>query len=192
MFTMTPEDFINGPDQNHPEVASNPEAMKRAEQVTLRHLLHVITDKARYGYERDGRQGVDLHRPGEFTGVATVYRIEKGTSSDNPNRVGQIHRGELVGDNGDKVITNWFILDTPDGLQIEKHSQTSNQNEMLGNKATLEDIYHSAVSGIAKIAELQKAHSAEDELGLSFVSEQEARELLIFLDPLEPTQRHTA
>ena len=183
---MSPEDFTNPNQSNHPEVSGATLEMQRPEQVTLRHLLHEITDKTKDGIDfGNGSVGADLHYPDQQTGAASVTRFEKGTSRDNPDRVGLIHRRERVGNNGDRVITNYFILDTPDGLQMEKHSHTSNPREMLDARATPEEGMLAALSGLAKIAELQKAHAVEDELGLSFVSEQEARDLLGLLDQLD-------
>lgn len=166
--------------------------MKHPEQVTLRHLLHEITDKSRNGTDRNGERGADLVHPGGTRGAATVYRIEKGTSKDNPNRVGRIHIAENVGDNGNEVITNYFILDTPDGLQIEKYSLISNIEETvkkLGAIATIDETIDDVLQSIARINDLEKSYAAQDELGLSFVSEQEARDLLHLLDDLEPAKK---
>ena len=183
---MSPENFTNPNNNSQPEVSGDALKMQRPGQVTLSHLLHEITDKTKDGIDHeDGSISADLGYPGQHLGVATVFRIEKGTSRDDPNRVGQIHRREGVGDNGDR-ITNYFISDTPDGLHMEKHSQTSNPRESLDDRATPEEL-QAALSGLAKIAEeLQKAHAVEDKLGLSFVSEQEARELIGLLGQLGP------
>lgn len=189
---MRPEDFSNPNSSNHPEVSGATLEMQLPEQVTLRHLLHEITNKTSDGIDYgNGTTGADLRYPDPQTGAASVMRIEKGTNRSDPRRVGLIHHREKVGDSGDQVITNYFILDTPDGLQMEKHNQTSNPNKMLSDRATPEEDLLATLSGLAKSAELQKAHAIEDELGLSFVSEQEARDLLGFLDQLEPFERRT-
>lgn len=190
---MSSEDFTNPNPNNHPEVSGATLEIQRPEQVTLRHLLHEISEKSANGSNlSNDRFGTDLHYPDQQTGAATVYRIEKGTSRHNPDRVGQIHVREKVGNDGDEVMTNYFILDTPDGLHMEKHSHTANpRKEMLSHNATLDEIAVAAMNGIAKIAEMRQSQEEEDALGLSFVSEQEARNLLGFLDQLEPFERRS-
>lgn len=70
---------------------------------------------------------------------------------------------------------------------MEKHSQTFDPDkELLRVGTTVEKGYKAAINGLAKIAETQKAHQAKDELGLSFVSEQEARDLVALIEEAQP------
>lgn len=187
---MSPEDFTNDPKQSHPEVAENPEAMQPAEQVTLRHLLGEVTNKSKGGYEDDESFMADLHYPDSEYGAATITRFKDGASRDDPARLAGIHCSSDVGNEGDRVHTNYFILKTPDGLHIEKHSHNSNyRREMPSMDASIEEIGASALQGIQRINEMQEAQKVEDELGLSFVSEQEARQLLELLDATEPFEK---
>ena len=184
---MISENFPGGGNSNHPEVTGNLLETKHAEQVTLRHLLGVITDKSKDGFDRGDRLAADLHRPGENVGAATVYRFVEGADKNDPTRVGQIHISENVGTNGDSVITNYFILGTPDGLEIEKRGQTMNYNEMmLPLGATVDEIRAASLRGLQRVRETIATQAEEAELGLSFVSEQECRDLLTLLDDTEP------
>jgi hypothetical protein len=187
---MTPEDFTSPNNGNHPEVSGTPLEMQRPEQVTLRHLLSDITNISANGYEHSDSIGISVHYPDSQYGAASIRRFKDRASRDDPNRLAGITHIDRVGDNGDEVITNYFILDSPDGLQIEKHSHTSNPSkEMLREGASLDEIGAAALNGLAKIAEMKKSQVEEDEMGLSFVSEQEARDLLKLLSDTVPFEK---
>lgn len=189
---MTPEDFTNPNNGNHPEVTGATLEMQRPEQVTLRHLLSDITNLTgtTNGYEFDTYTGVSMHYPDSAYGTASIRRFKDRASLDDPNRLAGITHIDRVGDNGDEVITNYFILDSPDGLQIEKHSHTANPSkDMLQEGASLDEIGVAALNGIARIAEMKKSQAVEDEMGLSFVSEQEARDLLKLLSDTVPFEK---
>ncbi|MEI7683108.1 MAG: hypothetical protein WCJ24_02295, partial [Candidatus Saccharibacteria bacterium] len=151
-----------------------------ATQQTKQALLDVIIDKSEGGLEFGETTMKTLKFVQPERGTLTVSKYRKGESKDDPNRLGQVMRVEWPGKlYGEQLITNYFILNSPDGLQMEKHSHTSNPSkEMLGSDATLDDVYSSAINGIAKIGQMRESQTLEDELGLSFVSEAEARDIL--------------
>ena len=191
---MNPEDFTNSNHGNHPEVSGAALEMQHPEQVTLRHLLSDITNitGTDNAYEFNDSRGVSMHYPDSQLGTASVSRFKDRASLDDPNRLASINHIEHVGDEGDQIITNYFILDSPDGLHIEKHSQAANpRKEMLRPNATRDEITTAAMNSLAKIAEMKKSEAEEDALGLSFVSEQEARNLLKLLDDVVPFEKRS-
>jgi hypothetical protein len=190
IFSMNFENLGDESNHTHPEVTTSPEAMQRPRQTTLRNLMQIITDKTQDEREKNGEKAKSLVGPGEFmdAATATVRTITKGTRTDHTEYVGQIHREERVGNDGDTVFTNWFILDTPDGLHIEKHVHADNLEEYFKVHSSSEELYLSLLGRFKELAELEKASAEENELGLSFVSEQEARELIAFLEPLESSK----
>jgi hypothetical protein len=145
--------------------------MLPAEQVTLRHLLGGITNLTKDGYEDHNSLGIRMHHPDPAYGETSIKRFKDGASCDDPSRLAGITLAEHVGED-DRIITNYFILDTPDGLHIEKRSHSYNLRNLVLKPS----------EGIKRSEERQQAQPVEDELGLSFVSEQEARGLLSFLD----------
>lgn len=181
---MSFEEQINPNHHYHPEVASNPEAMRPASEETKQALLDIVSSKSAGGYENSTGVGRDLRFDDDRKGTIGVNRFRDGASLDDPSRLARITRIEWPGElYGKQLITNYFILNTPDGLQMEKHSQTSDpRKELLSDNASLADIFNAAQSGLARIAELRKAQAIEDELGLSFVSEEEAQALLSLVE----------
>lgn len=188
---MASEDFTNNPNYNHPEIKDNPEAMQPATEATKQALLDLITTKSEGGYSS---QSEVSSRSLVFTepkrGTISVTKFVDGASRDDPQRTASIRRVEWPGKlYGEQFVTNYFILKTPDGLQMEKHSHTSDPGkELLDSNDKPVEIYKAALNGIAKIAELRKAQAEEDELGLSFVSEQEAKALIALVEEAQPRQ----
>jgi len=188
---MKPEDFTNGPKYTHPEITSSPEAMQPATEVTKRAMLDLITEKSKGGYSSEqevSSKTLVFDEPAK--GTIGIARLVDGASRDDPRRIARVHRVEWLGKvYGEQFITNYFLLSTPDGLQIEKHSQTFNPDtELLSSNVTPKEKYRMALNGLAKIAATREAHQAEDELGLSFVSEQEAKNVLSLIEQAQPRQ----
>lgn len=177
---MSFEEQFNPNHQPHPEVTSNPEAMQPATEETKQALLDVVTAKSAGGYENSSGVGRTLRFDDDTKGTIGVNRFRDGASLDDPSRLARVTRVEWPGKlYGEQLITNYFIVNSPDGLQMEKHSQTFDPNkELLKEGATLDEIGVAATNGLAKIIELQKAQAVEDELGLSFISEEEAKMVL--------------
>lgn len=188
---MKPEDFTNGPNYTHPEITNAPEAMQPATEATKQALLDLITEKSKDGYSFDGEvssKSLVFDEPAK--GTISIAKLIDGASKDDPRRTARINRVEWPGKvYGEQLITNYFLLNTPDGLQIEKHSQTFDPStELLRSDATPEEGYRMAVNGLAKIVATREAHKAEDELGLSFVSELEAKNILSLIEQAQPRQ----
>lgn len=183
---MSPEDFTGGPDQEHPEVASSPEAMRPAEQVTLRRLLDIMTDKTKDGYDFGDTKISTLGRPHIGFTVAEVTLIEKGSDEFDPNKIGHMHMSKSVGEDGGVIYTNYSLLDTPDGLHFERREHTSDSSIRTlpfdaGTAAALEW----AMDGLEALADGAASQEMENKPGLAFVSEQEVVNLIELLEPLE-------
>ena len=190
--TMKPEDFTNGPNYTHPEITDNPEAMQPATEATKQALLDLITSKSEGGFSSPTEvSSKTLLFTEPERGTISIARFVDGASKDDPSRMARVHRVEWPGKlYGEQFITNYFILKTPDGLQIEKHSQTFDPDkELLRDGATPEEGYQAAINGLAKITATREAHKSEDELGLSFVSEKEAKDILALVTEAQPRQR---
>lgn len=174
---MNFEEQFNPNHQTHPEVTSNPEAMQPATEATKHALLDAITVKSAGGHDCGSEVSRTLLFDDDRKGTVGVTRFRDGASKDNPSRMAHIHRVEWPGKlYGEQLITNYFIINSPDGLQMEKHSQTSDPDkELLKGGATLDEARTAATNGLARIIALRKAQADEDELGLSFVSEEEAK-----------------
>ena len=180
MCAMSFEEQFNPNHSPHPEVTANPEAMQPATEATKQALLDAVTAKSAGGYDSGSEVSRTLRFDDDRKGTVSVARFRDGASKDDPSRMARIHRIEWPGKlYGSQLITNYFIVNSPDGLQMEKHSQTFDPDkELLKEGATLEEIGVAASNGLAKIIELQKAQAVEDELGLSFISEEEAKMVL--------------
>jgi len=182
---MKPEDFIYGPNYTHPEITNAPEAMQPATEATKQALLDLITEKSKGGYSFDGEvssKTLVFDEPDK--GTISIAKLIDGASKDDPKRTARICRVEWPGKvYGEQLITNYFLLKTPDGLQIEKHSHTFDPStELLRSGATLEESIKMALNGLAKIVATREADKAENELGLSFVSELEAKNILSLIE----------
>ena len=187
---MSPEDFTNPNHSNHPEVVDNPEAMQPASEATKQALLDTVTTKSEGGYDFGSEVSRTLVFPEAERGTVSVARFRDGASKDDPSRMARIHRVEWPAKvYGEQLITNYFVVNSPDGLQMEKHSHTFDPDkELLDDSATLEDTGVAATNGLAKILAMQKSQAVEDELGLSFVSEAEAKALLALVEEAQPTR----
>lgn len=186
---MSPEGFSHNYDQRPPEVTGNAGTRQPAKQLTLGNLLKVISDKSKAGIGQPGRRSVHLHTPNDVTGVATVWQMSRGTNLERPDCVGQINHIKGVGDSGDQTATNYFISETPDGLEIEKTSKTYKARRDFGyflfrpqDKASF------ASEGLRRIAESRDHEGRKAEPNQSFTSEQETRSLITLLVPLVPAE----
>lgn len=179
---MSPESFSDNYDQRQPEVADNPEAVQPAEQLTLQHLLAVITDKSKDGIGQSGERVAYLHAPGEKAGAATVWQIPIGTYRDHPECIGRINRLQNVDNDGGQIGTDYYILKKPKGLDIEKFIKPYNApKDFRKIKMSPQDKARFATEGLRMIAA-----SLQSEITKGAVSEQETRSLLTLLDPLVP------
>ena len=179
---MSRDEFFNNSQQRHPEFAHNPEVVQPAEQLTLQHLLAVITDKSKDGIGQGGERAAYLHAPGDKAGAATVWQIPIGTDCDHPERIGRINRLQNVDDDGSQIGTDYYILKKSKSLYIEKFIKLYNAPKDFGKfKVSPQDKARFATEGLRLIAA-----SLRSETTKGAVSEQETRSLLILLDPLIP------
>jgi len=165
--------------------------MQPPTDATKQTLLNLVREKAQGGYEHGGRTGKSLVFDDPAKGTIGVSTFAEGTSLDNPNRMVGINRVEWLGKvYGEQLVTNYFVLKTPDGPHIEKHSHTFDPSkEMLRSGATPKQALAAALNGLQKITEMQRAAKEEDALGLSFVSEQEAKSLVSLVQEAQPYKR---
>lgn len=181
---MSPEGFLDNYDQRQPEVADNPEAVQPAEQLTLQHLLAVITDKSKDGIGQRGERVAYLHAPGEKAGAATVWQIPIGTYRDHPECIGRINRLQNVDDDGGQIGIDYYILKKTKGLAIEKSSKPYNAPKDFRNiKVSPQDKARFATEGLWRIAA-----SLQSETTKGAVSEQETQSLITLLVPLVPAE----
>ena len=191
MKHMTHENFAGMPRREHPEVKENPEAMWPATQETQRGLRDAIVHKTRYQAEKNGKRNADLYkRPDAVFPDASVQFMAKGTFKQYPDAIGYIRRREAVPTTHSCVTTSYYIEDLPDGLHISKFIQGMSAAEAT---TLFQGAPEDEVRVLAEIAKLQirtvRAQAAERALGLDFVSEYEASQLLEFLGPLETRRR---
>ena len=179
---MEPHDFELSPE--HPEFETQ-EAMSHASQETLENLYEAIAKKL-----VSGKSMTSLFLPGEQRSAATVSVFAKGANKTDPTRIGQIHTSELINEN-EGIATNYFILDTPDGLQIEKHRQVYDNRDLLTGEESQQQKFAKLRSGLTRAHQVIESIKVQTALGFSFVSEQEAEELIGFVEPLAPKNAPT-
>lgn len=155
-----------------------------ASAITKQMLLDIIIAKSAGGSDFEDQILQTLFFDDDRKGTITVCRFYDGASLDNPRRMAQISRiqwpGELY---GVQLITNYLILKAPNGLELEKHSLISDpRGEMLFGIQTMEDIEAAATRTLAKIEQQMDTEAIENELGLSSVSEEEAKMILALVE----------
>lgn len=93
-------------------------------------------------------------------------------------RIGSIHRVERPSpdsDSGQRLITNYSIDANHFGvLELRKHSHSFGPEDIRGASSDWHTIGH-------QIAQQAEAEASEDDIGLSFVSEAEARRLIALI-----------
>lgn len=193
----------------HPEVAEDPEAFMPVEQVTLRHIMVELTNKVSSATGA-AQKFATLHDPGTGRIVANAYRMDPGTLEEDPEKVGSIVFREAGKGNSD-VITDYRLYEIPDGFHIAKYTHmvpspfipTRQMAERLKQAGRLDlsnapappslegqleqsRINELAVQSLKSVFARNESRATQDALGLSFVSETEARDLLARVTPLRP------
>ncbi len=166
----------------HPEV-DNPLDMRPAEQATLRQMLTVMGGlSADRRTQHDGSRGASCRYPANRTPVAdgNVFLVPKGTFTEIPDCIGQV---ELLdwGPNFTRVRTVYSISDLAGELHVWKFA--SIELSMPEEPQLPEGEYITQL-------EPRGVYEWENELGLSFVSEQDARDVLANLSNTVPYARH--
>lgn len=175
---MSFEDFFNLNHQSHPEINANPEAMQPATEATKKALLEVVAVKAVGGTVIGASVNRSLFETEEDPkATLMVATFEKGSDTSDSRRLGQVHfpRG-LHGDSDSP--TNYFLVRIPDGLHIEKSTPVKLPNlEEAGVSidSSREDL---VLAGMKIGRDKAIAVLLERELGLDFVSEEEAKTVL--------------
>lgn len=167
--------------------SSDPET-QHAVQQTLEDLLVAV--ELRAGEDHNGFQRADIDAPfGSSLGTTTLRSFEIGFHPDNQNLLAQITTREDVGKHNNRLITNYLVFQAPDGLEIKGYSTTDiKDTSILDPDLTKPHARIAYSEENRRRKELRKdtiiARSEEDELGLSFVSEQQATDLLDFVKQL--------
>jgi hypothetical protein len=186
---MAPEDITGQPDESHPEVSDNPEDMFPASEHTKQSLLDEVNNKLDGIPEDHNRTAIGLSFPEPERGTLTVERYKEGTNSNDARRVALIHRIEWPGKlYGERLIANFFLLRSPDGLQMEKFTTRESPTARAHQSDSLDEVQQKARELLASIPDIREAQAAERELGLSFVSERDAKDLLALLIEAQPIQ----
>ena len=157
---MPYEQFPN-PGDNHPEVIQDPDAVRPAEQLTLVSLLIAINEQTHL------HTGANGYNPQVF---------KKGDRPDRPNAIAQLTRIKKLAP-GLVATTNWFISSIPDGFHIDKHTHVL-PSRTASLRSTPQDRMKLAKEMLDGFAASQESSATQDTLGMSFVSEKEARSLL--------------
>ena len=168
----------------HPLPAdTGPEVSRPVKQLTLLVLLGVIADKTKDGIAQRGQHLARLHAPGDNACVATVWQITRGTFAEHPDRTGQINLLKNDGEYGGQKSTNYYILESDDGLAIEKFTKTyPARKDFRDVRVSPQDEANFATEGLRILATSHQPEKVADD----GVSEQETQDLLTLLDPLVP------
>lgn len=177
-FEFTPENFLtNTQETQHPQ------------QDTLEHLLDVVGVMA--GENHSGFKRSDLEYPtGSPFKATTLKSFEAGFHPNNQNLVAEIIKNESVGDIGSTLSTKYHIFQTPDGLEIKRYTEAIERTNELKLNPTPQDKLEFVTKALRDRKKtnqaVKAARSDEDHLGISFVSEQETKDLLSFVNQLVP------
>lgn len=181
---MPPEDELNDPDgyaARHPEAAESPETALPATEFSKRQIVERVEVEAKAGKQRDdgsweaskisadGRTRLKVYlfaAPEEDGQVASVVATTEYNEKD-----------------GTGLDTGYRIMRVPDGLHIERGVQDHiDLREPRPNPLrTHEEIVASARDALADGDRRREAREHEQELGLHFFSEQDAKDLLVLL-----------
>ncbi len=173
---MNQANFPGPNPSEHPEVADNPEAMQPATEASKQALLDLIATNPAddrtlaFAEEAKGRIQTTNFPEDVFPRLASIRRVEW---PDNTY--------------GKQLVTNYSIVASPDGPQIEKHVHTFDPSTELANIDTNANDGSSLLTSALIRMRAQRASSTdEDELGLSFVSEAETKALIALLEEAHP------
>jgi len=158
-------DFENEPHESeHPEISSDPETMLPVSQATKGTLVETV--KGKLGSQTSRLYEID---DDEFDTLSMSWD-ETGHTITQPlvgyNAIGGVTLFDRGGDN-DRGETSYWFRKAPDGIQLEKFTGA------LPDAQTLKDM----TKPLANL-EHRVAVDSERELGLTFVSEAEARRVL--------------
>lgn len=174
---MNFEEQFNPNHQPHPEVTSNPEAMQPASEATKKALLDAVTAKSAGGTVIGYSVNRSLFNGKDPKAVLLVAKFEEGKDITDARRIGQVYFPRGL-DGGSDGATSYFLVRIPDGLHIERSTPVV--------PPTLEEAGVSVDSSRADLLlagmkiGIQKAEAErlEREMGLDFVSEEEAKIVL--------------
>lgn len=166
--------------KKHPEV-HDPLEVQEPEQVTLRILMSEITNRtAEADKKGNGIWTTEVAIPNEREPVV-LERTEKDALPEDPNRTGSITFTRRIGTKhaGTDVIKRYVLRDTAEGLQLTEYFNVKMPKESLpSGNSDLEEAMGNSARAMREIEARETASIDEDEMGLSYCSEQDARELL--------------
>ncbi len=163
----------NEPSQ-HPEVQSNPEDLLPVSAVTRDRILAMLDEKLQGSSEE---KDYFIQGNPEYSSLA----LSSGQSDRLPADVVALIELALPGQNNDIVAWQEYrVIKTPDGIQFEKRLNSADrvhiQNFPDPDAIEMRD---------AEFERNEKAFQEERELGLTFVSEHDAKELANLLESVD-------
>ncbi len=199
MLHMAHENFLNpngGNQPLHPEVAEDPEAAMPASEKDIRDLVGAIEKQLKRTsadeYGDDGEVSKMRSMLDDSGNPLTVTRYLSAPDYA-PNRVADVIHS-VSRDDGGSDQTRYEISKIPDGLSVERHFHASGKRGTTGdsiveetgvdptkapNKSTVERLSSYASSMAA-------AEERERELGLTFTSKKDVREITQVIRQAKP------
>lgn len=167
------------------------ETLQPATFATKQAIFGCIEEKMQGGTKLGGTAFRHLSIPNNDAVKLTVFKWENPLETRPEGRtdlLAEIRKTEKVVE-GNFISTKYLVIRSPDGLQLEMHSNTHNQNDAsnaIFSALKPSDVaaggISSNVSGVIEQIEAEKSsQAAERELGLGFVSEQDATTILTLL-----------
>lgn len=165
--------------------------MDPASTTTKKALQDIIAEKTPGDFNDQGEVWTSVYFDTAAEGKIGLSRIKKGTSRDDPSRVARISRTDtLLNPLEPKITTNYFLQETPDGLNIEKDVfAPPNRLEFDPEEfAELSEYFGAAVlATYEEVVNQDEVKTIENEVGMSFVAEAEAQRLLTEIRESQPT-----
>ena len=195
---------MNGEFSHSPENGEKHE--KEASQETVQDLLSSIENIAKKGYHftEDKEHSrvenfgitVDSEDSEEKSRINLTWYPEGSVETQEGLRILARYTKRLVSRDGRfDAATFYWIIKTKDGVGMEKHSELLDTGGMINSTLNgFDDLENGSKEGMYKfIDELEKltkarqeSHRKERELGLTVVTEEEAKSLLALLEKSQP------
>lgn len=134
---MSPDDFERAPKQIHPETEIPLAELQRPSQETLSRLVDTVAEKVDHSFDMGGTYFGELYDPALPESEQAKKGMEIGAVHETPvdaeiDAKSIVADYEFFGDEGDVLIDLYVVHQTPDGLQIDKHSAHENLQKRFG------------------------------------------------------------
>ncbi|HSX45139.1 MAG TPA: hypothetical protein VLF39_03500 [Candidatus Saccharimonadales bacterium] len=171
----------------HPEIDDSLEAMQPVTEATKTALVELVSNKVGELLPKTIWKSRKLQRPNHYAEIINVMRYGP-TASRNP--AGKVIEVSVYHDSSDQpefLKTTFTVSESPDGLQMSRQTKLHKPIMSLGQWAQAKSI--ASVLGTNESQKLQaerEDQSLENELGLSFVSEADAQEVMTIVSEAHP------